>query len=408
MWFVKAIHSISKLAAIVLASTARIAGALLRGRLRLAAEHTRVLMWTVHQDALQFVVLVQRILSRGRVPRRDIDRVLVIRLDRIGDMVNTTPVLDALHALFPRARVDVLGHPASLELLVDDDRVGERIAYRSWLYHPQLILPPGPRTWWLVLKLLRRRYPLVVYLRGSYSLLALGLVSRLAAFKYVEHQPIVDQIVRPLETLYGPVPHERPRLHVSAAAARFGRAFLTRHDDRMGPALVIHAAASNPTKTWPLDRMAALADELAELHGARVHFLGAPADQAALRQIASLATRTHTYHCTLGLSQVVGVIAACDLFIGNDSGLSHIAAATGVPTIVLWGSAKLAVCRPATANALILHHDLPCRATCREIVCNNRATPMECLKRIESRDVLTAAERILRKTSAPSPLAVAS
>jgi len=393
----RAIRSAAKLAGIVIVGMARICGALLRGDTRYAGDLTRVLMWTVQQDFLLALAAAQRLVMS--VPPRDIERVLVIKLDRIGDMVNTTPVIDALHELFPRARVDVLGHPTSLALLDGDDRVGERIPYRSWLYHPLPVLPPGPRTWALVAKLMWRRYPLVVYLRGSYSFLTLGLVSRLAPFKFVAGEPIVEQLLLPLESLYGPVTHSAPRLRVANGFAEFGRRVLShREADADGPAVVIHASASNATKVWPPERIAAVADELVTSFDARVHIVGGPSDGEILSQVASAAGRQHIYHGDLSIGQVAGVIAACDLFIGNDSGLSHIAAATGRRVIVLWGSASLKLCRPVVPpeRCIILYHDVSCRATCPEIACTNRDHPLECLMRIQVADVIAAAAQLLQ------------
>ena len=109
---------------------------------------------------------------------------------------------------------------------------------------------------------------------------------------------------------------------------------------------VLHATASAGAKMWPAERFAELADELARSYDAQVHFLGTRGEQAALDRIASLCAERHTYHTSLGLPQVVAVLDAADLFIGNDSGLSHIAAAVQTPTIVIWGPANLSMARP--------------------------------------------------------------
>src|SRR5262249_39678196 len=151
---------------------------------------------------------------------------LIIKLDRIGDMVTTTPVFDALHALFPRARLDLVAHPSPLSLLEGDGRIAERIPYKSWLYHSLPILPPGPKTWFLVSKLLRRRYPLVVYLRGTWSFLLLGTRARLAAAKFVEGEPVIRRYLRALEPLGGRVVSLAPRLRIEPEAARFARELL--------------------------------------------------------------------------------------------------------------------------------------------------------------------------------------
>jgi ADP-heptose:LPS heptosyltransferase len=94
------------------------------------------------------------------------------------------------------------------------------------------------------------------------------------------------------------------------------------------------------------------------------------------------------------------MIANCDLFIGNDSGLSHLAAAVGTPLIVLWGAANLEMARPKALpeRCLILYEEMPCREFCPEILCINRVE-VECLKKIQPKDVIEAARRFLNQVS---------
>ncbi len=344
---------------------------------------------------MALIKAVQSAVRLWPVPGPGVDRILIVKLDRIGDMVTTTPVFDALRARFPQARLDIVGHPSALALLDGDPRIGERFVYRSWLYHPAGLFPPRLREWLLVFKLLRRRYPLVVYLRGSYPFLLLGATSRMATIKFVVAEPVIDRYLRAVEELIGPVPYVAPRLHVDPAAARFAADLLAAADRRPGPRVVIHAAASAATKVWPAERFAALADHLADRFGANVVFLAGPGEQAGLDAIARRARHAHAYHCTLRLPQVVAVIAAGDLFVGNDSGLSHIAAAVGTRLVVLWGPANLSMARPKAgpADCTILYHDLPCRDRCREFQCHN-PEPLECLMRTQVADVVEAAGRL--------------
>ena len=113
------------------------------------------------------------------------------------------------------------------------------------------------------------------------------------------------------------------------------------------PRIAIHAATSAASKMWPAERFSKLADQLASQWDAQVHFLGIAADRACLESIAGEARQRHTYHDLLRLPETVALIAQCDLFIGNDSGLSHIAAAVGTPMVVIWGPAARAA-RPAS------------------------------------------------------------
>jgi heptosyltransferase-2/heptosyltransferase-3 len=390
----KTLRSFFRLCLYVLGELFSIASCLLRGRGARAMDHARALCVALHDDFLKGIVAVGRLWHR-KPPRPTVDRILIVKLDRIGDMVLTTPVFDALRDAFPAARLDVVGHPASLTLLEGDDRIGERLAYRTWLYHALPFRPGSFRTWLLVGKLLWRRYPLVIYLRGSFPFLLLGLTSRLAAAKFVEGEQTVDRYLKPLEAFLGPISPRQPRLHVDAGLADRARKLLSQKES-VGPKVVIHAAASSATKMWPAERFARVADQLAEHCQAEVHFLGTAEERFHLEKIADLASYPHSYHTQLRLPEVVAVLASCDLFIGNDSGLSHVAAAVGTREIVLWGPANLNMARPVAPprKCTILHHELPCRATCPETYCNN-PEPFECLTRIQTEDVVKAAEEHL-------------
>jgi ADP-heptose:LPS heptosyltransferase len=401
-------HAGGKLAWLVVAGCAQALAALLRGNTSRAAIHVREVAGVLHEDLTKAVVAVQKILPLWPTDAETVERILVVKLDRIGDMVNTTPIFDALRDTFPRARIDIVGHPSPLTLLEADERLNERTPYKTWMYHPVPVRLGGPRTWALVWRLLRRRYPLVVYLRGSFPFLWLALTSRFAAARFIPGEPVVTRYLKAIEPFTGPVANRRPRLIVRAESQYFARNLLA-DDGRNGPVVVIHAGASASIKIWPLERFAALADRLKGETGARVHFLGGPEDLAGQKRIATLAKESHAYHSTLRLPQVAGVIASADLFIGNDSGLSHIAGAVHTPMVVLWGPVNLSMARPETdaSRCIVLYHDMACRSGCRETSCDNPVT-FDCLLRTQIDDVFEAARALLNGEVARRPLPLAS
>jgi ADP-heptose:LPS heptosyltransferase len=402
------IRGVGKLAWLVVTGCAGVLAGLLRGDTSSAADHAREIAGILHEDLMKAVVAVQKVLPLWRTDAETVDRILIVKLDRIGDMVNTTPVFDALRHAFPRARVDIVGHPGPLALLEGDERLNERTPYKTWMYHPLPVRPGGPRTWALVWRLLWRRYPLVVYLRGSFPFLWLALTSRFAAARFVPGEPVVTRYLKAIEPITGPVANRTPRLIVRAEMRHFARDLLAA-DGRDGPVVVIHAAASTPAKIWPLERFAALADRLKREVGARIHFLGSPEDRAGLKRIAELAEESHAYHSTLRLPQVTGVIACADLFIGNDSGLSHIASAVDTPEVIIWGPVNLSMARPEApaSRCVVLYHELACRSGCREISCGN-PVPFECLLRTQIDDVFEAACALLNGGASRQPLPLTS
>ena len=404
---IRPIRSAVKLTWIVICETFLACRALMSVDVRTAKDHLRRAVTSVHDDLVQLIVGLQRlILGSHRVPAT-LNRILIVKLDRVGDMINTTPVLNALRKRFPGARVDVVGHPLCLSLFEGDDRVGESIAYKSWLYHDLPVRPPGPRACWVVMKLLIRRYPLVVYLRGSIPFLFLGLTSRLTASKFIEGEPVIDRHLKPLEELLGPIQERQPSLHVQPEAAVLRRSLLFSEQTRRGPSIVIHPTSCASTRTWPAERFSELADRLVSVLNAQIHFLGSPADRAVLDMIAGRALTAHAYHWSLKLTEVVALIAQSDLLIGNDSGLAHVAAAVGTRMVVVWGAANLGMSRPKAPpeQSLILYHDLPCRAACIETVCSN-PIHLECLRRTEVDDLLDAARRLLGPSARETPAAM--
>ena len=83
-----------------------------------------------------------------------------------------------------------------------------------------------------------------------------------------------------------------------------------------------------------------MADYLSEKHGASVILTSAPSESEVLREVAKHASRTHHYWPDLGLEELFALIRGVRLFIGNDSGPTHAAAALVRPIVVVWGSSN--------------------------------------------------------------------
>ncbi len=106
-----------------------------------------------------------------------------------------------------------------------------------------------------------------------------------------------------------------------------------------GPLIGIQPGASSPTKRWPIDRMAALADHLIRHHDARIVMIGGPDEREAADTMLGL--MKHPAACDATgerLPETAGIMARLTLFIGNDTGLNHLAAAAGSPTVCLFGT----------------------------------------------------------------------
>jgi len=151
-------------------------------------------------------------------------------------------------------------------------------------------------------------------------------------------------------------------------------------------------AVYGPTKRWPAPSFAALADRLADA-GASVILTGAPADADACREVADRAHHPVLDLCgRTDLGVLIAIFGAVDLVVSNDSGAMHVAAASGAPTVAIFGSTSPEWTAPLGEEVTVVRHPEPCAPCFRPdceigIVCLTRLTVDEvydaCRPRLE-------------------------
>lgn len=255
-----------------------------------------------------------------------VSAVLLICAGQIGDCVLATGILGHLIETRPKARFTIVATPSALPLFRCVPRVDRLIALKKRQHHLH----------WLDLyrAVAPIRWDLVVCLRGPLLPWLLRAQERRATTRSNSHDHYVVRLAR----LFAIDPPPAPRLWVSAqdsqAAARI-----------MGnePVLALAPTANWPAKQWPAERFAEIARRLtaegAVLAGARVAVLGLPAQKNQTITVLAAIPPSRRIDITDGrdLGQVAACVSRARLFIGNDSGLMHIAAAAQVPTLGLFG-----------------------------------------------------------------------
>ncbi len=153
-----------------------------------------------------------------------------------------------------------------------------------------------------------------------------------------------------------------------------------------------------PAKTWPVLHMAAFVTEAVRARGVRVLLLGDASTRSlacAIRDAASVSWRDETAGPAAAIDRVgrtdllavVDILRSAEVFVGNDSGLMHVAAALGVPTVGIFGSSSPAWTAPRGANARALTAvGFPCQPCFRK-TCNQ---PRFCLDTVTAGTVLAA------------------
>ncbi|MCG8429821.1 MAG: glycosyltransferase family 9 protein, partial [Candidatus Omnitrophica bacterium] len=162
------------------------------------------------------------------------------------------------------------------------------------------------------------------------------------------------------------------------------------------PVLAVHPAASCPSKIWPAERFAAVADELTVRHGFALVVVGGKGERAAVEAVTQ---RLHHPVCDLGgrttVAQLTAVLQRARLLISNDSGPVHLACAVGTPVVSIFGRKQPGLgpkrWGPVGKQAAVLHRDVGCI----ECFAHDCRRSFACLKAIEVEDVLSAAQRLL-------------
>jgi ADP-heptose:LPS heptosyltransferase len=190
---------------------------------------------------------------------------------------------------------------------------------------------------------------------------------------------------------------DRPptRLAVTEKAAASIREKLRAAEvDKARPLALIHPAAAFDTKQWATRNFARVADQLTA-RGFNCIGIAAGNESHVINDLAREASTRITTFTDLSLPEVTALASRSRLFVGNDSGIAHIAAAVRVPSVVIFGSSNVAHWRPwTTALSEVVREELPCQP-CPGYSCAEFDAP-ECIRRVSVERVTSAIERVLR------------
>lgn len=330
-----------------------------------------------------------------------IRRILVVRVDLIGDVVLSLPAVRALRRAYPDAELDMLVLPSAAGVLAGEPDITRVLTYDPNIWRRPVALL-RPRNWDGVRDLLTMlrsaRYDLCVSVAGDWgSVLAWvsgarrrvgyageaypGLMTDpVPGGRYAVRKHEVEYVKALARAAGGVVADDAlPVLHVAPEGALGVRQTL----DALGvgagsrPMVVLHPGAHNgKAKRWPTASWAALAERLADV-GADVLITGAAGDAALVGTIARGAraggrTRVHDLAGRTTLPELVALLAQCDLLVSGDSGPLHIACAVGTAVVGLYGPTDPAISGPLAADAIVLRRGIWCAP------CYNASTTADC------------------------------
>lgn len=333
--------------------------------------------------------------------------ILVIRLGLLGDMVCTTPMLEAIKTHFPNGRLCLLSNEYNRPIVARNpfaDKLYTYIHTKDRQRNPR----PGffaslVDAWRLKRDLKRERFDWIVVCNGGFNKpsvrIAQGLGGKIISATR-EDGSYEYRVDYPISGLLKPVEHEIIRTfrllaplgigmdklpqHLTLSAnpvrvAAMKAAFPRLQEKRLR--LGVHISASEPSRQWPLSVFAQLINTVAGAHTAVEILVFYNHGQEASRQALSDALQNPVTFMTPGnIEDLMASLTLCDLLVCNDGGVLHLAAGLGIPIIGLfegnpmktgcwypWGVTYTSVSAPAGCPVAAIDPEAVCEATIQMI-----------------------------------------
>ena len=346
-----------------------------------------------------------------------VERILVRGTNWLGDAVLTTPALLALRSGFPHARIALLVKPAVAELFQHHPAVDEIVLYRD----------PGPHARLggklaLARQLSRGRYDLAVLFQNAFEAAAItalaGIPNRYGYatdgrwFLVTHRVPMTPglrrrhqaeyylELLRPLGIPIDPLP---PTLQTTPEEDAAAGALLSERGVPSGRTLIGLNPGSTygAAKRWIPERYAEVADRLAAEHDGHVLIFGGRGEEPLGASIAGMMRAPLTVLSgRTTVRQLMALIKSCRVFLTNDTGPMHIAAALGVPLVAIYGPTDPITTAPFGKSHELIRKPVDCSP------CLLRECPIDhrCMEGIGSDEVYRAAVKQLAGLSRTSGL----
>jgi heptosyltransferase-3 len=264
-------------------------------------------------------------------------RIAVIRLRSLGDCVLTTPALALLKAHRPDLKITVVVEPRFAAVFEGNPDV-DNLAGGAVRADLALNLHGGARS--MTIAAATRARLRAGFAHHRYSFLYSHKIPRAQEILGIARRVHTAEHLASAMFWLGVPRAEIPRAKLFAPET----ALRSRDYKERSPYVAIHPFASAPDKTWPAERFAKIAGAM---HGLRPVFLAGPGDDAS-------PFKSFQVWKNAPLAEVKALMSGASLFIGNDSGPAHIAAAFGVPAIVLFGNSDPVTWAPWRTEAQVL------------------------------------------------------
>lgn len=288
-----------------------------------------------------------------------VNQILVIHPGALGDVLLALPALARLRAAFPRAELTLAAATPISGLFHGTSLVDRIVSLETLRLHECFADSPLSRETTEGLT----AYDVIVSWFGSqdptYRRQLDGLGRRAMVARATPPAGILTHaarwLVRTLEPLgISSFPVSPPPLPVAPEATEDARGWAAAHGVSMDQVVAVHPGSGAHAKCWPAERFAALVGWIETVIGGSVVLIEGPADAASVSSVLSRLERTPPVARNFPLPLQAAFFAGASLFIGNDSGLTHLAAGVGAPTVALFGPTDPAIWAPLGPHVTVV------------------------------------------------------
>lgn len=341
---------------------------------------------------------------RSSVDREKIRNILIIRLDRIGDLILSTPAIRATKENFPYSKLTLVVNAYTKDLVVNNPFVDTLLAYSSGGF-------------WQIIRHIRTEKPdlaivlstglmdawMAYWSRAPYRV---GYDSQGAGFflthlvrddreQRVRHE--VESNLDIVRVIGIDTVNKETLVSVTEEGENFARKFFEFNDiGKEERITAIHPGSRQSHIRWSPKGFAEVADILSGRFGMKILILGGQGEHELIRDVHSRVCTIPILANDISLTQLVSLIKRCSLFIGNSTGPMHIAAALKVPVVAIFGCThpldSYQEWGPWGEEHIIIHKDPGC-SYCHPSDCKT----FHCMKIINVQDVASGVQAILKR-----------
>ena len=326
--------------------------------------------------------------------KSSIHNILIIRPGALGDLVVTLPTFEAIRNYFNNARIDIMGYSSFLEIVK-----GRFYADTISRFDQADIVPLFTKNSNIPASLINKLSNtdlIISFVSDKEQIMVRNL--RVASAKHVIHyEPfpsecedihIIDHFIRCLDLLGVPYSNKIPKIFLKDEDVLFGEIFLNKSIVDPDKLLVaVHPGSGSRQKCWPIDRYVELILWLKKEMDAQILLISGQADTEIVEELRKKVRDNIILVDQLPLPIVAAIIKRCNFFVGNDSGITHLAAAIGTLTISIFGSTDPSKWGPRGERVKILYKKSPC-SPCPSDTRRN-CFSQTCLENVTVEDVIS-------------------